>query len=149
MPRPTIGESLANNLREYLAIAEEHPPDERPLNVSQVATALNVGRSSIYKYGLQTEIEEAAKRQRRNARISGGEREKDALRWRMRKFRAELQKANNRNKALLERLSLYEAFIAQKGWDPEEALADVRDVKPDRVVPASRGKGSGRFRRVK
>jgi hypothetical protein len=145
MPRRSIKLEVTERLREFLAVAEEQQEIDLG-NVSEVARRLETSRSTLYKYGLIGEIEEAARRQMANARGLRRESEKEALRTRIRDLKKELAEAEERIGVLLDHVVRYEVFIASKGWDPEEALKTDRDVKPDRTVPAYRGR---RMRRVK
>ena len=51
-------------LRDHLALAEAHPPEECPLDVRSVAAALGVSPTTLYKYGFNREINAAEQRQR-------------------------------------------------------------------------------------
>jgi hypothetical protein len=71
LARSSIREELKRTLRDHLALAETHPPEECPLDVRSVAAALRISRTTLYKYGLNREINEAEQRQRENMWLSG------------------------------------------------------------------------------
>ena len=66
MSRPSVHDELKRRLMEHLAIAETYPPEERPLDVRSVAAVLRISPTTLYKYGLNRQINAAEQRQREN-----------------------------------------------------------------------------------
>ena len=64
MPRVSVRDQLQQRLRDYLAIAEAHAPDETALDVRSVAAALGVSPTTLYKYGFNNDVNAAEQRQR-------------------------------------------------------------------------------------
>jgi len=56
LARSSIREELKRTLRDHLALAETHPPEECPLDVRSVAAGLRISRTTLYKYGLNREM---------------------------------------------------------------------------------------------
>ena len=84
MPRPSSRDATRQKVRNYLAIAEGNLPSEYPLTILSVAAALGISRTTIYKYGLDKEINTAAKRQQENSHITGKAEERRAYADRLR-----------------------------------------------------------------
>src|SRR6266550_385245 len=57
MARSSIREELKRRLSDHLALAETHPPDECPLDVRSVATALRISPTTLYKYALNGHVQ--------------------------------------------------------------------------------------------
>src|SRR5439155_1030678 len=90
MSRSSLREELKGRLREHLAVAETHSPEECPLDVRSVAVALHVSPTTLYKYGLNREINTAEQRQRENMWLSGAAIEQQFYTDRIRDLTAEL-----------------------------------------------------------
>lgn len=116
-------------VRAYLATGESQPPEQCQLDVTHVAAAVGVSRTSIYKYGLVEEIQAAAQRQRARAAGNGA---RDQGQETIQKLRGELKQGEERNRLLLAQLNLIEANAARLGIDPEELYRPL--VKPIRSV---------------
>ena len=141
MGRPNRRDEVTQAVREYLAIAVCHPPEKCPLDVASVAAAVDCVRSSIYNYGLQQEIAEAAQQQQRLHKQTGSE--KSDIRMLLRQLRAEIKLTEQRNRHLLERLILVEGNAARLGIDTEELFKPL--PKPIRMVShAGRGRKPSR-----
>jgi hypothetical protein len=123
---------VSTAVRAYLATGENQLPEQCQLDVTHVAAAIGVSRTSIYKYGLVEEIRAAAQRQREcTSRVMGnsaGDRKRETIQ----KLRQELQQTEERNRRLLVQLNLIEANAARLGIDPEELYRPL--VKPIRSV---------------
>ncbi len=141
MARSCIREELKRRLRDHLALAETHPPEECPLDVRSVATAL---RTTLYKYAFNREINAAEHRQRENMWLSGAAIEQQFYTDRIRDLTAELQQERQRSKNLIARIAIMEANAARLGLDPEELYKPI--LKPLRAVSraGSGGKWHGR-----
>jgi hypothetical protein len=132
MARPSIREELKRRLCAYLAVAEAHPPDEAPLDVRSVAAALSVSPTTLYKYGLNGEINAAEQRQRENALLSGAAIEQRHFRDQITQLKAELEKERERSKGLVGRIAIMEANAGRLGIDPEELHKPI--LKPVRTM---------------
>ena len=64
MARSSVREELRQRMRDHLAVAELHPPEEASLDVRNVASVLRVSPTTLYKYGFNREINAAEQRQR-------------------------------------------------------------------------------------
>src|ERR1019366_7392669 len=71
MARSSVREELRQRMRDHLAVAELHPPEEAPLDVRNVASVLRVSPTTLYKYGFNRELNAAEQRQRENSLIAG------------------------------------------------------------------------------
>ena len=145
MARSSIREELKRRLRDHLALAETHPPEECRLDVRSVATALRISPTTLYKYGLNREINAAEQRQRENMWLSGAAIEQRFYADRIRDLTAELQQERQRSKNLIARIAIMEANAARLGFDPEEMYKPL--LKPLRAVSraGSGGKWHGRM----
>jgi hypothetical protein len=120
MARSSIREELKHRLRDHLALAETRPPEECPLDVRSVATTLRISPTTLYKYGLNREINAAEQRQRENMWFSGAAIEQQFYTDRIRDLTTELQQERQRSKILIARIAIMEANAARLGFDPEE-----------------------------
>jgi len=145
MARSSIREELKRRLRDHLALAETHPPDECPLDVRSVATALRISPTTLYKYALNRDINAAEQRQRENMWLSGAAIEQQFYTDRIGHLTAELQQELQRSKTLIARIAIMEANAARLGFDPEEMYKPI--LKPLRGVSraGSGGKWHGRM----
>jgi hypothetical protein len=140
MPRSSVREDLLRRLREHLAVAETHAPEESPLDVRGVAAALGVSPTTLYKYGFNREINAAEQRQRTNGHVSGREIERRSFHDQVHGLSQELEKERERNKALVARIAIMEANAARLGFDPEEMYKPI--LKPVRTVSRAGATGS-------
>ena len=106
MPRSSLREELTSRLHEYLAIAELHSPEEYPLDVKSVAVALNVSRTTLYKYALDEDIAAASQRQLDRAYNSGRRTRRNMIEEIMSELKARLHLAEERIKQLIARLAM-------------------------------------------
>jgi hypothetical protein len=143
MPRSSVREDLLRRLREHLAVAEAHPPEECALDVRAVAIALDVSPTTLYKYGFNREINAAEQRQRENGVVSGTAIEKRYYHDQVRALAEELGKERERSKGLVGRISIMEANAARLGFDPEEMYKPI--LKPTRTSSRAGTGGVGRF----
>jgi len=146
MPRLSIREELKRRLHDHLAIAETHPPEECPLDVRSVASALRVSPTTLYKYGLNREINAAEQRQREDTGRTGAAIEQHFYKDRIRDLTQELENERQRSKNLVSRIAIMEANAARLGLDPEEMHRPL--LKPLRSVSrAGGGRSAGTTRR--
>jgi hypothetical protein len=146
MPRLSIHDELKHRLREHLAIAETHPPQECPLDVRSVASLLRVSPTTLYKYGLNREINAAEQRQREDTGRAGAVTEQQIYKDRIRDLAQELENERQRSKNLVSRIAIMEANAARLGLDPEEMHRPL--LKPLRSVSrAGGGNSAGTTRR--
>lgn len=132
MPRVSVCDQLKQRLHDYLAIAEAHTPDETALDVRNVASALGVSPTTLYKYGFNNDVNAAEKRQRENALLSGPAIEKRFFEGQLDQLKIELEKERERNKQLVGRIAIIEANAGRLGIDPEELYRAV--LKPVRSM---------------
>ena len=146
MPRLSIHDELKRRLREHLALAETHPPQECPLDVRSVASLLRVSPTTLYKYGLNREINAAEQRQREETGRAGAVTEQQIYKDRIRDLTQELENERQRSKKLVARIAVMEANAARLGLDPEEMHRPL--LKPSRSVSrAGGGNSAGTTRR--
>ena len=132
MPRTSKQEAITEEVQRYLSQGEVQTPEECPLNVRNVATALQVSPTTLYKYGIDQLIVAAHKRQVHYARSSETVREKHAIKDRLQELRVALEQEQQRNKGLVVKIVLMEANAARLGFDPEELYKPI--PKPLRSV---------------
>jgi len=148
MPRVSVRDQLRQRLREYLAVAEAHTPDETALDVRGVAAALGVSPTTLYKYGFNNDVNSAEQRQRENALLSGPAIEKRFFEGQLDQLKTELEKEQERNRQLVGRIAIIEANAGRLGIDPEELYRAI--LKPVRSMSRAGSNMSGvrkRFRR--
>ncbi len=146
MSRLSIHDKLKHRLREHLALAETHPPQECPLDVRSVASLLRVSPTTLYKYGLNREINAAEQRQREETGRAGAVTEQQIYKDRIRDLTQELENERQRSKKLVARIAVMEANAARLGLDPEEMHRPL--LKPLRSVSrAGGGNAAGTTRR--
>jgi hypothetical protein len=130
---------------DHLAIAESHSPEEYALDVRSVAAALRTSPTTLYKYGLNREINAAAQRQRDNAGITGAAIARGYFKSEIRRLTEELEKERERSKGLVGRIAIMEANAARLGFDPEEMHRAI--LKPVRTTSrAGAGRPGRRYR---
>jgi hypothetical protein len=132
VPRLSVRDQLHRRLRDYLAIAEAHTPDETALDVRSVAAALHVSPTTLYKYGFNNDVNAAGQRQRENALLSSAAIEQRFFEDQLVQLRTELDKERERNRQLVGRIALIEANAGRLGIDPEELYRAV--LKPVRSM---------------
>jgi hypothetical protein len=148
MPRLSIRDQLCQRLRDYLAIAEAHPPSEMPLDVRSVATALRISPTTLYKYGFNDDINVAERRQRESALLSGTEIEKRFVEGQAEQLRTELEMERERNRQLVGRIAVIEANAGRLGIDPEELYrAILKPVRSMSRAGSNKNSARNRFRR--
>ena len=128
MGRKSKRQSVTDDVRTYLALAETRSPDEYPLDVGSVAAAVGCVRASLYNYGLQGDILAAAQRQRERHTAMPG----TSLKGLLHQLRTEMTMTEERNRTLLERLNLVEANAARLGIPLDELYQPL--LKPPRQV---------------
>ena len=132
MARPSVRDELKRRLMEHLAIAETYPPEDRPLDVRSVAAVLRISPTTLYKYGLNRQINASEQRQRENSSISGAAIEQDYFKDQIRKLTEEIEKERERSKGLVGRIAIMEANAARLGFDPEDMYKAI--LKPVRTM---------------
>jgi hypothetical protein len=132
MPRVSVRDQLRQRLRDYLAVAEAHPPSEMALDVRSVATGLRISPTTLYKYGFNDDINAAEQRQQENASLSGAEIEKRFFEGQAEQLRTELEMERERNRQLVGRIAVIEANAGRLGIDPEELYRAI--LKPVRSM---------------
>jgi hypothetical protein len=132
MPRVSVRDQLQQRLRDYLAIAEGHAPDEKALDVRSVVAALGVSPTTLYKYGFNNDVNNAEQRQRENGLLSGAAIEQRFFEDQLVQLKAELEREQVRNKQLVGRIAIIEANAGRLGIDPEELYRTI--LKPVRSM---------------
>ena len=145
MARSNVREELRSRMREHLAIAELHPPEEAPLDVRNVASVLRVSPTTLYKYGFNREINAAEQRQRENMLIAGAAIEQYYFKNQIRKLSEELETERERNRGLVGLIAVMEANAARLGFDPEEMYKPI--LKPIRTMSRAGTRKPGSARR--
>jgi hypothetical protein len=148
MPRVSVRDQLQQRLRDYLAIAEGHGPDEKALDVRSVAAALGVSPTTLYKYGFNNDVNAAEQRQRENGLLSGAAIEQRFFEDQLAQLKAELEREQERNRQLVGRIAIIEANAGRLGIDPEELYRAI--LKPVRSMSRAGSNMNGarkRFRR--
>jgi len=120
MPRNSEKFKVRQAVRDYLALAVLKTPKEHPINVKKVAEDVGFSRTTIYKFGLNVEIQGAETEQRKNARRSGKLIEKQVYQDIIGDLRRELEKEKLVVKSLQAEIMLIEANSSRLGIDPEE-----------------------------
>jgi|SRR5580700_918256 hypothetical protein len=139
MARPSVHDELKRRLMEHLAIAETYPPEDRPLDVRSVAAVLRISPTTLYKYGLNRQINASEQRQRENSLISDAAIEQDYFKGEISRLTDEIEKERERSKGLVGRIAIMEANAARLGFDPEEMHKAI--LKPVRMISRA---GSGK-----
>jgi hypothetical protein len=106
-----------------------------------VAAALHVSPTTLYKYGLNRDINTADQRQRENMWLTGAAIEQRFYTDRLRDLTEEADKERQRGKGLVARIAIMEANAARLGFDPEEMCKPI--LKPLRSI--SRAGSSGKW----
>lgn len=132
MARPGIREDLKRRLCAHLAVAEGQSREDTRLDVRSVAAALGVSPTTLYKYGLNSDINAAEQRQRENALLSGAAIEQRYFQDQITRLSAELDKEREISKGLVGRIAIMEANAARLGLDPEEMYKPI--LKPVRTI---------------
>lgn len=138
-------EELERRLREYLAVAQAHVPDQYPLDVRSVSAALRVSPTTLYKYGFNQEINAAEHRQREGGHVDARKIEQQGLQHQIRALMDELEKERERSKGLAGLVAIMEANAGRLGFDPEEMYKPI--LKPIRTISHAGQGGSAAFRR--
>lgn len=76
--------------------------------------------TTLYKYGINRDINAAEERQRESSNLPGTEIERRSFHDHVHGMSQELDKERERNKSLVARISIIEANAARLGFDPEE-----------------------------
>ena len=138
-------EELERRLREYLAVAQAHAPDQYPLDVRSVSSALRVSPTTLYKYGFNQEINVAEHRQREGGHVDARKIEQQGLQHQIRALMDELEKERERSKGLAGLVAIMEANAGRLGFDPEEMYKPI--LKPIRTISHAGQGGVAAFRR--
>ena len=131
MPRLNQREQVTTSVRQYLTLAETHSPEEYPLDVRSVSRDLGISPTTLYKYGLNKEINAAEERRRKSGTLSSRDLKRQADTDTIRNLKADL-KEQERNRGLVATIAVIEINAARLGLDPEELYKPV--AKPNRSV---------------
>ncbi len=133
MPRSSQRELVTEQVQQYLARGEVLSADECPLHVRNVAAALQISPTTIYKYDLDALIAAARERQQQRTKGQKKKRQRTPDEEIIQQLQVELAEERERNKGLVTRIVLMEANAARCGWDPEELYRPL--PKPLRTMP--------------
>ena len=103
-------------LRGCFAGSQSSSPSKSKQNVAAV---LRISPTTLYKYGLNRQINAAEQRQRQTSFIAGAAIEQDYFKGEIRKLSEEIERRAWRQ-ALVGRIATKEANAARLGFDPEE-----------------------------
>lgn len=145
MPRSSVREELGRRLREYLAVAQEHAPDQYPLDVRSVSVALRVSPTTLYKYAFNREINAAGQRQPESGHLGAKKIEQQGLLNQVRALMEELGRERERSKGLAGLIAIMEANAGRLGFDPEEMYKPI--LKPIRTISHAGQGGTAAFGR--
>ena len=145
MPRSSVRQELQQRLREYLAVAQEHTPDQYPLDVRSVSAALRVSPTTLYKYAFNQEINAAEQRQCESGHAGAKKIEQQGLQNQIRALMDELEKERERSKGRAGLVAIMEANAGRLGFDPEEMYKPI--LKPIRTISHAGQGGAAAFRR--
>lgn len=126
MARPSEKEKIVQAVNDYLREKESTDPDKYPFNVKSIASALNISRTTIYKYGLHEDIQAADEQRRLRLELDGVLSKSDRTFLTNRQLKSELEQAEKRNRALVARLNIIELNAARLGVDPEELFKPLQ-----------------------
>lgn len=126
MARPSEKEKIVQAVNDYLREKESSDPDQYPFNVKSIALALNISRTTIYKYGLHEDIQTADEQRRLRLELYGVLSKSDRALLANQKLKSELEQADKRNKALVARLNIVELNAARLGVDAEELFKPLQ-----------------------
>jgi hypothetical protein len=101
-----------------------------------------ISPTTLYKYGLNRQINAAEQRRRENSFIAGAAIEQDHFKGEIPKLTEEIEQERERGKGLVGRIAIMEANAARLGFDPEEMHKAI--LKPVRTMSragANRGAG--------
>lgn len=79
MARPAERDEVVRAVRKHLRLAEQSSEEATPLDVKSVAAATGYARTTLYKYGLQREIQAVAEKRSRMETASAAEQEAAAF----------------------------------------------------------------------
>ena len=108
-----------------------------------VAAVLRISPTTLYKYGLNRQINAAEQRQRENSFIAGAAIEQDYFKGEIRRLTEEIEKERERSKGLVGRIAIMEANAARLGFDPEEMHKPI--LKPVRTMSRAGQRRRWRF----
>ncbi len=133
MPRPSQRAAMTERVQAHLARGELLSPEECPLHVRNVADALQISPTTLYKYELDVLIGAARERQQQRAKGQKKKRQRTPDEETIHRLQTELEQERERNRGLVTRIMLMEANAARCGWDPEELYRPL--PKPLRSRP--------------
>jgi hypothetical protein len=140
--RPSLEDEVKKAAQDYIAEALTRSPIEAPLSTAAVAKAIGRDRRVLKKYGLDIEIDEAAKLRKRTSRCKV-EVKRRTLEERISEGLARERALFDQVNALVAHQSLLEANMKRFDLDPEELFRPI--VPPNRSVSgAIRSRRSGR-----
>jgi hypothetical protein len=132
MPRRNRASEIRQAAEAYIAEAEFQTPDQAPLDVKFLAKTLKVSRTTLYEYGIDEDLKQAAERQRKRIHEADLPMHKRSLEVRLHAAHEALKTVEARNTALLARMAIIEANVTQLGIDPEILYKPI--LKPVHTV---------------
>jgi hypothetical protein len=132
MPRRNRKAGIRQAVETYIAEAEFQRPEQAPLDVKFVANKLKVSRTTLYEYGLNEDLKQAAQRQLEHAREADLPPHKRSLEIQFQLARDALKDVEARNRSLLAQMAIIEANAVRLGINPEELYKPL--LKPIHTV---------------
>ncbi|SRR5712692_11770600 len=141
MPRPSEEASVRARVAAELLAAEQAEPGRYPLSLNGVAKRTGISRITLRKYGLDTLIREAARRQAGAMRTQSQKIRAEA-KAQVKDLQAHLARAVQANEALLGLIALAEGNAQRLGIDPSELWRQI--PTPHRTTPWTPRRVTGR-----
>jgi len=132
MPRPSEEASVRARVAAELRAAEQAEPGRYPLSLNGVAKRTAISRSTLRKYGLDTLIREAARRQA-GAKRTQAQKVRAEASAQVKDLQEHVASAIQANEALLAQIALAEGNAQRLGLDPSELWRPI--ATPDRMTP--------------
>jgi hypothetical protein len=142
MPRPSEEASVRARVEAELLAAAQAEPGRYPLSLNAVAKRTRISRITLRKYGLDTLIQGAARRQE-GAKRRGAEKVRAEAAAQINELQGHLARAVRANEALLAQIALAEGNAQRLGIDPSDLWRPI--PTPDRTTPWTPRRVSGRW----
>lgn len=128
MPRHSMRDKLSSQIEDYLADCEKEPYNSTLYEIRAVAKKLHVSPTTIYTYQFQDMIREAAENRQVENHSKRRRKEKDQV---VSELRNALAKSEERNRQLVNQLTLIEINAAMMGINAEDLYR--LDPKPSKL----------------
>jgi hypothetical protein len=145
MPRRNREAEIRQAVEAYVAKVEFESPEQSSLDVKYVANMLKLSRTTLYKYGLDKVLNQAAKRQQEHAREVTLPAHKRSPAVQLHAAHEALKDVKAQNIALLAKIAIIEANAVVLGINPEDLYKPI--LKPIHTVSRAGSRSKGRNRR--